>query len=479
MLGWIFDIEGLREILPEQPAMRFNTGLCLTLIALTWFVPRPLRFVGAGIAALVGLTVLGEYAVQAKHGIDQLIVTDHAAVAHPGRMAVASAVSVVLLGGARILIELDRLALARWCGFVVSALAALTLLAEAYDASWLYDIRPVSTVAMHTAAALLLLGLAMLATAPSKQLTRSVQSDDAGAILMRRLLPAALVGLPVVGAVALLGQRHDMYGSTTTAALIVVAGAVVVSLVSWAAAERLSRIDRRRAAAITELTDLKVDLERQVHQRATQLQRRHNEIAVLEDRQRIAADLHDIVIQRLFAAGMFLQGGGRASVDPETQHRLDTAVEAMDAAIRDLRASIFELGGRRELPTDLTTAVDDVCVESARVLGFVPDLIVDDPHYLADQVRVDVLAVLREALANVARHAHASAVEVVLRTGDGMVTLSVTDDGVGMNGTGRASGTRNMLERAREHGGDCTWTPVQPRGTRVRWSLPVEVSVTS
>ena len=194
---------------------------------------------------------------------------------------------------------------------------------------------------------------------------------------------------------------------------------------------------------------------------------------MLEDRQRIAADLHDIVIQRLFAAGMFLQGGASMTADLETRHRLDTAVESMDAAIKDLRASIFELGGRRELPTDITTAIDDICVESARVLGFMPDLIVDDPNYVADQVRDDILAVLREALANVARHAQARSVCVIVRSDESTISLSVTDDGIGMSGNGRASGTSNMLARAREHGGDCTWTPVEPHGTAVHWSLPV------
>lgn len=475
MTGWFLDVDWLRQIVPGQPLMRFNTGLSLFLLALASVAPRAVRTMAAMLAAAIGGVVLAEYAFDIRQGIDQLVVTDpdHAS-AHPGRMAVATAASIVLLAAGRVLLDAGQARGARgarWLGFGVATLTTLTLLAYAYNASWIYNLRPVSTNVMNTAASLLLLALSLLAGAGAAD-TWAAQPTDAGRILVRRLLPVALLGLPVLGALALLAQRHHLFPATTTAAVVVVACAVVVSVVSWDAAHRLARLERRRAAAITELTELKVDLERQVSRRASQLQQRHNEIAVLEDRQRIAADLHDVVIQRLFAAGMFLQGGAATAADPDTRHRLDTAVESMDAAIKDLRASIFELGGRRE-PTNLTSAVDDVCVESARVLGFMPDLIVDDPDYCAERVRDDILAVLREALANVARHAQARSVAVVLRSDGTAISLTVTDDGVGMGATRRASGTRNMLARAREHGGDCNWSPVEPHGTRVCWTLPV------
>jgi signal transduction histidine kinase len=477
LCGWIFDIDRLRRILPAQPTVTFNTGVCLTLMGLAWFVAKWLRYVCAVAVALVALSGLVEYLFRVRHGVDELFFTYPGGGAHPGRMAVVTAVSFILLAAGRVLIEIGRPRGAHVAAFVVVFIAALTLLGYAYDVSWLYRLRPISTTSTHTAGLLLMLGVATGATVPSKSLSWSLYGDDVGAVLTRRLLPVALIGLPIVGAIGLVGERHDLYDSTTTAALIVVACALIVGGVTWAAAVRLSRTDRGRTQAINELTELKIDLERQVQKRAAQLQRRRNEIAVLEDRQRIAADLHDIVIQRLFAAGMFLQGGGTLTTDPDTRSRVDAAVESMDAAIKDLRASIFELGGKREVPNDLATAVDDICVESARVLGFLPNLIVDDPRADADRVRDDILAVLREALANVARHARASEVEVVLRSCDGLVSLSVTDDGVGMTETGRSSGTRNMAERARDHGGDCTWTAVQPTGTCVHWYMPIAAVV--
>jgi signal transduction histidine kinase len=285
----------------------------------------------------------------------------------------------------------------------------------------------------------------------------------------------ATLGLPLVGYLYVLGEHRDWWGGSTTDALTVMSCASVVGGFTWAAARGLAGADRRRAQAIAELTDLRIDLERQVQDRVAQLQRGRNQIAVLEDRQRIAADLHDIVIQRLFAAGMFLQSGGATVADPEVRYRVDAAVEAMDAAIRDLRASIFELGGRVSTRQVLTSAIDEVCSESARVLGFNPDVIVDDPDLDAERVRDDILAVLREALANVARHAGATRVAVELRSYAGAVSLTVADDGKGITAGARSSGTRNMTERARDHGGDCTWTAVRPHGTKVHWFLPASV----
>ena len=288
------------------------------------------------------------------------------------------------------------------------------------------------------------------------------------------MMPLALVGLPLLGFACLVARRHGVLNDVaSTIAVLVVACALTLGYLAWIAARRIARADRRRERALRELTRFKDDLERQVVERAGQLERHGGHIAVLEDRQRIAADLHDIVIQRLFAAGMYLQGANHPGADAEVRDRINTAVEAMDIAIRDLRHSIFELGGGGTVvPVDLTTAVDDVCKESARILGFSPDVTVDDPDFEAETVRDDLLAVLRESLANVARHADATSVDVVVRALDRCVTLTVTDDGRGMGTVTHNSGTRNMADRARQLGGDCTWTNLEPTGTRVQWQVP-------
>jgi signal transduction histidine kinase len=453
--------------------MKANTAIALILLAVGWSVPRKVA-IGLGAFVIgIGIVVLAEYALQRSLGIDQLVFTDPACGSFPGRLSIVTAACVALLAVARLLVLFGRSRWAQGAALVTLLVGALVLLGYAYGVTSLYSVRPFSAMALPTGVAIELLSLAALASVPDGAFRRIVLGHDAAALLVRRLLPVALVGLPLIGFACLLAQRDGVVGGGATLALLVVICAVLVGLVTWAAALRVARVDLGRTQAMEELTYLKTDLERQVQERALQLQRRRNQVAVLEDRQRIAADLHDIVIQRLFAAGMFLQGGASEADDPAVARRVNTAIEAMDNAIRDLRASIFELGGR-VFDGDLTTAVDDVCGESANLLGFRPEVTVDDPDWEAEDVRDDVLAVLREALANVARHAEATSVDVVLRSAAGVVSLTVSDDGRGMAAhPARSSGTRNMQDRARQRGGDCVWTGVAPHGTRVSWHVPV------
>ena len=241
MIGWFLDVDRLRQILPAQPLMRFNTALSLVLLALASVGPRTVRIVIAAVAGSVGVTVLSEYAFGIRHGIDQLLVTDPDPPCRilggwrwrrlrRSRCSPRADPARVRTGPAR-----------AWIGAAVAVLTTLTLLAYAYNASWIYNLRPVSTNAMHTALSLLLLAVALLAVAGAAE-RWAARPTDAGTILTRRLLPVALLGLPILGALALLAQRHDVFPATTTAAVIVVACALVVSGVSWEAAHRLSRI---------------------------------------------------------------------------------------------------------------------------------------------------------------------------------------------------------------------------------------------
>ncbi len=471
LLGWAFDVPDLRQPLPGSTAVAFNTALALVLVGLMWLVPRRAELALAGMVVVLALTTLVEHAFGVSLGIDQLLVNGSSGVAHPGRMAAGSAISLIVITGSRLLLDAGRPLAAQLTAGLVAAIQFVTLLGYAYDAPFLSDLKPLPTRAAPAAIALVLLSFAVLAAVPGGALRWVVDSDEPGALLTRRLLPVGLLGLPSVGGVVVVGERHGLYAGASTAALVVVACVLVLAAVAWTAARSLTAIDRRRILAIDELTDLKLDLQRQVVERATQLQRRRDEISILEDRQRIAADLHDGVIQRLFAAGMFLQGSAAGTTDPDARGRLDAAVETMDGAIKDLRTSIHELG-RPGMVSDFSNAVDAVCTEAARALGFLPEVTVDDPENRAEDVRTDVLEVLREALSNVAEHAAASRVDVVLRSRSGFLWLTVTDDGNGMGRAAGGRGTRDMVKRARDHGGDCTWVAVQPHGTRVQWYVP-------
>jgi signal transduction histidine kinase len=208
-----------------------------------------------------------------------------------------------------------------------------------------------------------------------------------------------------------------------------------------------------------------------------QAQQSRSVLAVLEDRDRIARDLHDLVIQRLFATGLQLQGMHRM-VRPEVQERISQAVEDIDATIRDLRAAIFELHsrpGKPSLRSDLKTLVD----EYTSALGFRPELVCTGPvdSAVPSTVRPQIIAAVRESLSNVVRHAQASAVKVEIEvTGTG-VTARISDDGVGITTSSeRRSGLRNLEERAASLGGAVRLKSNQPHGTVLELRAPLAAS---
>lgn len=196
-------------------------------------------------------------------------------------------------------------------------------------------------------------------------------------------------------------------------------------------------------------------------------------LAVFEDRDRIARDLHDLVIQRVFAVGLQLQGLARVAEPPRVAERLTAAVGDLDATIRDIRSTIFALhhGAEGETFRDAIAAVVD---EAAAALGFRPrlDLIGPIESAVSVAVRPHVLAVLREALSNVARHAGATHVEIRL-SADRDIRVEVRDDGRGLRGTTRESGLRNLRERAESVGGSFEIGPAKPSGTVLEWRVPL------
>jgi signal transduction histidine kinase len=195
--------------------------------------------------------------------------------------------------------------------------------------------------------------------------------------------------------------------------------------------------------------------------------------AVLEDRERIARDLHDVVIQRLFATGLQLQTTATMAPRPEVASRVNAAVDQLDTTIRDIRAAIFEL--RSPMSAALRGELRGIVDAAADPLGFRPSLETFGPvdSVASDPVRADVLAVVREALSNVVRHAAASQVRVVVRTEAGTLTISVADNGVGASDAVARGGLANMRQRALGHGGSFEIRPTDPTGTTILWSVPV------
>lgn len=213
-------------------------------------------------------------------------------------------------------------------------------------------------------------------------------------------------------------------------------------------------------------------------------QRDRERLAVYEDRDRIARDLHDLVIQRLFATGMTLESAQRRSVVPEVRRGVGRAVDELDVTIQEIRTAIFAL---QQEPADilpgLRTRVLREINMAAVPLGFTPahsfvgpvDTVVGEP------TGKNLVAALREALSNAFRHSRASRIDVTVdataRLPDGLpgVRLTVADDGVGIPDGGRRSGLKNLKRRAESLGGDSWYGPVAGAdggGTSVVWEAP-------
>jgi len=198
--------------------------------------------------------------------------------------------------------------------------------------------------------------------------------------------------------------------------------------------------------------------------------------AMLDERDRIAADLHDHVIQRLFAAGLSLQGTAAGLGSTPAADRILATIGELDTTISQIRTTIFQLNHVTQ-PNDpsLRGRLLDVITDTTPALGFTPAVRftgqlegITTPT-LAD----DLLAVLREALTNIARHAHANHTDVQITAQPDQITLDITDNGTGLTPTNRRSGLTNMHHRAQRHNGTLALTPHHPTGTHLTWTVSV------
>jgi signal transduction histidine kinase len=206
-----------------------------------------------------------------------------------------------------------------------------------------------------------------------------------------------------------------------------------------------------------------------------QAQSDREHLTVLAERDRIARDLHDLVIQRLFAAGMALQSGLALVNQPEVARRISSVTEELDATITDLRTTIFQYHGGMQQAKSTRAQLLKLGADAAKTLGFPPRVTIDGPvdTMVPDPVAEHLVAVVTEALSNIARHAHATAAEISLHADQHFITLLVTDNGRGIGRTTRESGLRNMRDRAELLGGTFTVTS-SDTGTRLEWRVPVD-----
>jgi PAS domain S-box-containing protein len=200
----------------------------------------------------------------------------------------------------------------------------------------------------------------------------------------------------------------------------------------------------------------------------------HEQLLIATDRERIARDLHDLVIQRLFGTGMGLEGVLGLIDNERAAERVSAAVDDLDTTIREIRTTIFQLEMPRSASSGVRTEILSLIDEAAESLGFEPNVHFDGPvdAAVSDELKGELSAVTREALSNIARHAHASHADVRLTVGEEVV-LVVSDDGVGMHDSGRRSGLANIRARAERLGGTMRITSPSKGGTRLEWRVPM------
>ena len=236
-------------------------------------------------------------------------------------------------------------------------------------------------------------------------------------------------------------------------------------------AERFSEEDEALVEALAQAAAIAIE--------NCRLRDRLRLLSVIEDRDRIARELHDRIIQRIYAIGLALQEASRIAVRDETTTAISKAVDQLDVVINELRATIHQLD-IDPLPGGLRRNATDLIDELASVVGPRPTLTFAGPIDTMVPARVadHLLAVLREALTNVGRHARAGSCEVEFTLEDGEVTLRVTDDGVGIRGdpTGAGLGLANLGQRAKILGGAFSVEAVEPHGTRLIWRVPLSAA---
>lgn len=377
-----------------------------------------------------------------------------------------------LLGGAALSLLLGRRAWTYAQASVVLALSSIVLLGYLYGADPMHDVGPISTMTFFTGLTILLAALATIALIPNGVLHWILTGRDAGAMLQRRMLPVALIVMPGLGFFRLyLQQSGRDNDSLALAANITVASALLLAITTRASLA-LRRVDAERAEALEALRSLNLELAQRVRDRSEELERERTRVAVLQDRDRIARDLHDRVIQRLFASGLQLSSL-QTRVDERVADRIEDTVTELDSVIRELRETIFNLetAGGIDAGAALTATVKRV----ERLLGFAPTLTMSgELSRVSPELSDHLIAVAHEALTNTVRHAAATSVSVEVTVDDHDATLRVLDNGKGLpDDLPHCSGLGNISKRADELGGSAAWVRGVPRGTVITFQVPL------
>jgi PAS domain S-box-containing protein len=293
ILGWIFDLQLLKSILPGLVTMKANAAVCFILGGFSLFIQQRRR---AGLTArkhqkianclifscsfliiLISLLTLAEYRFNLDLGIDQLLFKESYALTSrgtPGRMGPNSAAAFLLLGTALLLLserrpKYLRVQILSCCAFLI---AFLGLIGYIYGKALFYRIGDYTGMALHGSAAFMLLSFGILFASPERGLIAVIASERAGGIMARRLLPQAIIIPPLVGYFILSGERLQAYRPEVGISLLSVLNVMIFTVLIWQNSKTLCTADRKRYRAELGLRKAKLDLETKVEKRTLQLQ---------------------------------------------------------------------------------------------------------------------------------------------------------------------------------------------------------------
>jgi len=466
--------------------MRFNTAVWMLLIAVAAVARmRPVRWaLLAVVLASAAVTIL-EYRLSFNAGIDELLVKDWDSATGTfaaGRPSEITAVAVICLIAGLLLVDLRRTRLAQAFMLVPLALAMLTVYGYAFGSTALYSIGPYSAVGFDTGLVLALLTAVCLLTVPGGAAEWISFGHDPGARLLRWLVPTALVVAPFAAWLIHKAAEHGFYDEDMELGLVVGFAALLMLGIGYGVGRRALALDRERDTLLSELQRVNDELEDRVRIRSHQLNRQRTKLALFEERDRIARDLHDRVIQRIFAAGLQVGALSRTAAKgvpvSDVAENLDLVATELDLAIRELRNSIFQLTSVDD-QDGIEQVMHDVAARASRILGFMPHMMVDgEVTKISSEMVAQIASVMQEGLSNIARHAQASAAEVNVSASEGYLQVKIIDDGVGLpDPLPRSSGISNLINRARNFDGTATWSNGPEGGTVLVWRVPMGQSV--
>jgi len=262
LIGWAFDIATLKSVVPGRVTMKANTALgfllaggSLAAAGRRYVTPgsRHLHIVLAALVTLLGTMTLGEYILGADFGIDQWLFNAPAesdSRTMPGRMAVATAAGFAFTGLALLLLDSRRgRSGSQIAALIGTLIGLLALLGYAYGVQALYGMGAYSSVALHTAAGLVVVNLGILLARPRRGLIAVVTSDTVGGVMARQLFPFALIAPFLIGWLDIQGEQRNLYDTEFGVALVALTYVVLLTVFIWRTAEGLRLSDQRRIAA--------------------------------------------------------------------------------------------------------------------------------------------------------------------------------------------------------------------------------------